>query len=202
MKKKLVSLLALGLSSLALAGCYGPSDLAWLPWVEDEANKPGDFDVQCKIYYAKDGDKKELFDTTEFAINTKIYVCVDFVLRKTTDKPVEGIDFKVQIPYAEYYSTKEYYQGTIQPKENPKTAQDLHGNIYTIMELTDMTFILDDQEEHPYYYIFEIEANQVCDNAEFITRFEPENRNLSVSVNKDKEDNSCRGKYSFHDAEK
>ena len=201
MKKKIGLLFVGALFSLTLTGCYGPSWLAWLPWVKDEKTKPCDFEVSCNIYYAKDGDKKELYDTTTFKINTKIYVCVDFVLKKYSNSPVENIDFKVQIPYAEYYSTKEYYQGTIKPKENPKIAQDLYGNTYTIMELTDMTFVIDDKEEHPYYYIFEIEANQVCENAEFVARFEPENRNLSIAVNHDKKDNAYRGKYSFFASE-
>lgn len=196
MKKNLGKIVVGAFACLMLVGCE-KMDTDWLPWTD----KKSDFEVTCNIYYAKDGDKNELYDTTTFEINTKIYVCVDFVLKKNTNNKVENIDFVVQIPYAEYYSTKEYYQGTIRPKENPKSAQDLHGNTYTIMELTDMTFIIDDKEEHPYYYIFEIEANQVCDNAEFIARFEPENRNLSVSVNGDKSDTACRGKYTFLNSE-
>ncbi len=199
MKRKALLFGSLVFVGLSLTSCQGPDWLTWLPWVDPYPAPKCDFEVQCKIYYAKDGDKTELYDSNDFAINTKIYVCVDFVIQKYSALPIENIDFKVQIPYAEYYSTKEYYQGTIKPKENLKIAQDLHGNTYTIMELTDMTFIIDDNEQHPFYYIFEIEANQVCDNAEFVVRFEPNNSNLSVAVNDDRSDNSCRGKYSFYE---
>lgn len=195
---KKAGMIILGSISLLLTGCKGPEWLSWLPWITVEEEK-SDFEVTCSISYAKDGDREEMYDTTVFEINTRIYVCVDFTIKKNSANPVENIDFVVQIPYAEYYSTKDYYQGTIKPKENPKSAQDLHGNTYTIMELTDMTFIIDDNFDHAYKYIFEIEANQVCENAEFISRFEPENRNLSIAVNGDKTDTACRGKYSFRE---
>lgn len=180
--KKIIALFLGIITCLGLASCS-----------KKEA-KP-DFEVQTSFTFYQDGDKKEKFDTSEFEISTKIYVCVDFTITKNIEAE-EIISFVVQIPYAEYYSTKDYYSGTIKPHENLYTQQDSYGNEYTVMELNQMNFVLDDTESHDYHYIFEIEANQVCESADFIVRFKPENSNLNVKVN-GTDDNKAKTTYTF-----
>lgn len=162
-------------------------------------NNNKSFDVAVDFSFYKDGNKKEIFDTDTFEINTKIYVCVDFSITKNVDAE-EVISFVVQIPYAEYYSTKDYYSGTIVPKENLYVQQDEDGSEYTIMELNQMNFTINDKETHIYHYIFEIEANQECEDADFIVRFKPENTNLTVSVNQ-MNDNKAKVTYTFFQGE-
>ena len=154
-----------------------------------------DFVVNTKFAFYKDGDKQVPFETNEFFINTKIYVCVDFDIQKNVDG-IETISFVVQIPYAEYYSTKDFYSGTVIPHENPYEEQDQFGNVYTVMELNQMNFVISDKEIHSFSYVFEIEANQICDFAEFKVRFKPENTNLSISVN-EQNDNKAITYYTF-----
>ena len=158
-------------------------------------SKP-DFDITTEFAFAKDGEKNEFFDTTTFEINTKIYVCVDFSITKNAPEE-ETISFVVQIPYAEYYSTKDYYSGTIKPKEDTYLEQDLNGNKYTVVELTQMNFVIDDDKTHEFHYVFEIEANQPCESADFRVRFKPENTNLhNVFVNGEKT-NKAQTSYTF-----
>lgn len=158
-----------------------------------------DFVVNAKFAFYKDGDKIMPFESNEFLINTKIYVCVDFDIKKNTDD-VETISFVVQIPYAEYYSTKDFYSGTVIPHENPYEELDQFGNVYTVMELNQMNFVISDNEIHSFSYVFEIEANQICDFAEFKVRFKPENTNLTISVNGEN-DNKAITYYTFKDNE-
>lgn len=166
---------------------------------KDHGNKDQfDFDIAVDISFYQDGNKKVPFTSDEFDVNTRIYVCVDFTVTKNVDAK-EVIAFEVQIPYAEYYSTKDFYAGTIIPHENEYTQQDLHGNEYTVKELNQMNFVFDDNESHDYHYIFEIEANQPCESADFIVRFKPENSNLSVSVN-GLDDNKSQISYTFTEA--
>lgn len=172
-----------GLFCLGLAGCG-----------EKEA-KP-DFDITTEFSFAKDGEKREFFDSTVFNVNTKIYVCVDFSITKNAPSE-ETISFVVQIPYAEYYSTKDFYSGTVKPKENPYTEQDLNGNEYTVMELTQMNFVIDDSKTHDFHYVFEIEANQPCESADFKVRFKPENTNLNNVVVNGEKTNKASTSYTF-----
>ena len=60
-----------------------------------------------------------------------------------------------------------------------------------------MNFIIADKETHKYTYIFEIEAIQVCESADFVARFKPENTNLSISVNGQRGENKAKTSYSF-----
>lgn len=154
-----------------------------------------DFEITTEFSFYKDGKKSEQFLDNTFEVETRIYVCVDFTITKHAPGE-ETIAFVVQIPYAEYYSTKDFYSGTIRPKENLYEQQDLKGNKYTVMELNQMNFIIDDNNSHVYHYVFEIEARQVCESAEFMVRFKPENTNLSVKVN-DQEDNKAKTTYTF-----
>lgn len=153
------------------------------------------FDITTTFSFYKDGNKKEMFETNKFEINTKIYVYVDFDIKKNIEAE-EIISFVVQIPYAEYYSTKDFYSGTVEPKENPYTQINANGEKYTVMELNHMNFTIGDNEIHHYHYIFEIEANQICNEADFIVRFKPENTNLTVSVN-GMDDNKSKTTYTF-----
>lgn len=167
-----------------------------VPSCDNSEEAKADFDVSVEFSFAKDGDKKEFFDSNVFETKTRIYVCVDFEITKNIDAE-ETLSFVVQIPYAEYYTTKEYYAGTIKPKENLQYGQDSHGNEYTIMELSQMNFILDDKETHDFHYIFEIEAKQACEDASFIVRFKPQNTNLTVCVNKVERQNTAIATYTF-----
>lgn len=152
-----------------------------LRWCNKEPK--ADFRITTEFKFARDGDKKEMFDSDTFKINTRIYVCVDFSITKFVENE-EVISFVVQIPYAEYYSTKDYYAGTIKPKEQQYIYQEESGKQYTMTELTQMNFAIADKNTHDFHYIFEIEANQECEDAKFITRFKPENTNLNhVFVN-------------------
>lgn len=182
--KKILQVLFVVLLSSILMGCSDPSN----------KEKP-DFDIAVNFLFYQDGNRETMFQGSDFELNTKIYVCVDFTIKKNVQAE-EIISFVVQIPYAEYYSTKDYYAGTIRPHENPYTQFDAYGNEYTVMELNQMNFVIDDNESHDYHYIFEIEANQICDSADFIVRFKPENSNLNVSVNGNK-DNKAKTTYTF-----
>ncbi len=188
--KKMRSALGVVACCLALASCSTPT---WLPWGDEEKS---DFEVSADFSFYKDEDKKEKFSSNEFEINTRIFVAVDFAITKNID-PEEIVSFVVQIPYAEYYSTKDFYSGTIRPNENEYTQQDQYGNEYTVKELNQMNFVLADKETHRYTYIFEIEAIQVCESADFIARFKPENTNLTIVVNGQKDENKAKTSYSF-----
>lgn len=61
------------------------------------SNDKPEFEITTKFEFAKDGDKKEFYDTNIFEINTKIYVCVDFSITKNIETS-ETISFIVQIP--------------------------------------------------------------------------------------------------------
>ena len=189
--KSTLVLIMLLLITCVLTGCKGPRWLSWLPWVEYQ-----DFDIITTFSFYKDGNKKEQFEGNEFEINTRIYVCVDFTITKKVEAE-EVISFVVQIPYAEYYSTKDFYRGTIEPHEREYIQRDTHGNEYMVKELSQMNFVLSDNESHDFHYVFEIEANQVCEFADFIVRFKPENSNLDdVYVNGERV-NMSKVSYTF-----
>jgi len=158
-----------------------------------------DFDMKASFSFYKDADKTELFESNVFYINTKIYVSVDFSIQKNVENE-EVIGFEVSIPYAEYYSTKDFLKGTSKPEETIEPAVGPNGS-YTIKKLTNMNFIFDDNEIHSFNYIFEIEANQVCETAEFIVRFRPENSNLANVYVNDIKDNKAKVTYSFIEGE-
>lgn len=192
--KKIGLFLGVAMCCFGLTSCSGPKWLAWLPWVE--CDEKSDFEVTTDFSFYKDQDKKEKFSSNEFEINTRIFVAVDFAITKNVDAE-ETVSFVVQIPYAEYYSTKDFYSGTIKPNENEYTQQDQYGNEYTVKELNKMNFIFADKETHKYTYIFEIEAIQACESADFIARFKPENTNLTIAVNGQKGENKAKTSYSF-----
>lgn len=195
--KKIGLILGMFACCFSLTSCSGPKWLSWLPWVEYNESEKSDFEVSADFNFYKDEGKKEKFSSNEFEINTHIFVAVDFSITKNAAAEEETISFVVQIPYAEYYSTKDFYSGTIKPNENEYTQQDQYGNEYTVKELNQMNFIIADKETHKYTYIFEIEAVQVCESADFIVRFKPENTNLSVAVNGQKGENKAKTAYSF-----
>ena len=181
MKKRFAALLGM-MTCFGVVGC--------------SKNPKQDFVITTDFKFAKDGEKREFYDSNIFEINTKIYVCVDFTITKNVQAE-EIISFVVQIPYADYYSTKDFYSGTIKPKENPYIEQDMNGNSYTVMELTQMNFVFDDNKTHDFHYVFEIEANQVCESADFKVRFKPENTNLNnITVNGEKT-NKASTSYTF-----
>ena len=192
--KRIGLFLGITMCCFGLTSCSGPKWLAWLPWVE--YNEKSDFEVNADFSFYKDEGKKEKFSSSEFEISTRIFLAVDFTITKNID-PEEIVSFVVQIPYAEYYSTKDFYSGTIKPNENEYTQQDQFGNEYTVKELNQMNFIIADKETHKYTYIFEIEAIQVCESADFVARFKPENTNLSISVNGQRGENKAKTSYSF-----
>ena len=168
--KKLKLFILVIFSSLLLLSCG------------NKETKP-DFEITTNFGFYKDGSKQEKYESSEFEINTKIYVAVDFSIKKNVDTD-ETISFVVQIPYAEYYSTKDFYKGPIIPDQNLYNEYDSNGTLYSVMELNRMNFVLADNNIHEYHYIFEIMANQVCKNAEFKVRFKPENTNLNnITVN-------------------
>lgn len=119
-KKKLITLF------LGIIACFSLGACGY------EESK-SDFEVSTNFSFYQDGDKKEKFETNQFEINTKIYVCVDFTITKNVEAE-EISSFVVQIPYAEYYSTKDYYSGTIKPHEKTYTQQDSYSNEYIVME--------------------------------------------------------------------
>ena len=136
MKKFMTFLLGI-LICILMAGCSNQ--------VVNKEEVEADFDITVDFSFYKDGNKKNPFEGSEFEINTRIFVCVDFTITKNVEAE-EIISFVVQIPYAEYYSTKDYYEGTIKPHENPYIQQDSYGNEYTVMELNQMNFIINDNE--------------------------------------------------------
>lgn len=129
--------------------------------------------ITCNIKFAKTVNEKyevvEWYDEeqNEFEINTKIYVIVDFVLINNGNND-DFVDFKVQIPYAKYYSTHEYKKGVVEPKEDYKTLMNPDGTSEEMVELSDMVFnVKMGQIPFSYTYCFVIEGNQICENVEF-----------------------------------
>lgn len=60
-----------------------------------------------------------------------------------------------------------------------------------------MNFAIRDNEIHDFHYVFEIEANQTCELADFRVRFKPENTNLhNITVNGEKT-NKASTNYTF-----
>lgn len=179
--KKIILLFLIVMMSFSLFGC------------KNESQK--DFVVNVKFSFYKDGEKKEKFQGNKFKVKTKIFVSVDFDVKKNFSED-EIISFVVQIPYAEYYSTHDFHSGAIQPKKRSYTQNDTKGGQYEVIELSQMNFSISDKEIHRYNYIFEIEARQECELADFIVRFKPENTNLKVTVN-GRSNNKEKVSYSF-----
>lgn len=195
MKKMGFMLPILGVSILNLTSCEGPK---W-PW--DKNTEKSKFEINVNFGFYKDGNKKEKFPSTNFEINTRIFIAVDFEIKSNIDKE-EAIGFKVEIPYAEYYSKKDFFSGTLILSENEYTKQDKQGHDYTVKELGPKTFDINKYETRTWTYMFEIEAIQICESADFIVEFSPENSNLSIEIktnenNENKEKNTAKVSYSF-----
>ena len=134
--------------------------------------------IVCDIKFAKTVDEKyqglEWYEGDEFEINTKIYVIVDFTLINYNEED-NYIDFKIQIPYAKYYSTHEYSKGIIEPKEEYKDVTYDDGTVEPMVELSEMKFrVKAGQTPFNYKYCFTIAANQVCENVSFRVKFIPD----------------------------
>ena len=127
--------------------------------------------IVCDIKFAKTVDEKyqalEWYEGDEFEINTKIYVIVDFTLINYGAED-DFVEFKIQIPYAKYYSTHEYEKGIIAPKEEYKDVMSDDGTVEPMVELSEMVFnVKAGQTPFHYTYCFAIEANQVCEDVQF-----------------------------------
>ncbi len=127
--------------------------------------------ITCDIKFAKKVDEKfqalEWYKENIFEINTKIYVIVDFTLINYGEED-DFLEFKIQIPYAKYYSTHEYEKGVIAPKEEYKDVIQDDGSIEQMIELSDMVFnVKAGQIPFHYTYCFSIQANQVCNDVDF-----------------------------------
>ena len=144
---------------------------------EEESTPPEQTPITCEIKFAKTVDEKyqaiEWYEGDEFEINTKIYVIVDFTLINYGAED-DWIEFKIQIPYAKYYSTHEYKKGVVAPKEEYKDVMNDDGTIEPMVELSNMVFrVKPGQIPFSYTYCFSIEANQVCEGVNFTAKFIP-----------------------------
>ena len=138
---------------------------------EEEPTPPEQTPIVGDIKFAKTVDEKyqaiEWYEGDEFEINTKIYVIVDFTLINYGAED-DFVEFKIQIPYAKYYSTHEYEKGVVAPKEEYKDLMNDDGSIEPMVELSDMVFnVKAGQIPFHYTYCFSIEANQVCEDVQF-----------------------------------
>ena len=98
----------------------------------------------------------EWYEGDEFEINTKIYVIVDFTLINYGAED-DFVEFKIQIPYAKYYSTHEYEKGVVAPKEEYKDLMNDDGSVEPMVELSDMVFnVKAGQIPFHYTYCFSI----------------------------------------------
>ena len=132
---------------------------------------PDQTPITCSIQFAETVDEKyqpiKLYEGNRFEINTKIYVIVDFTMINYGSED-DFLEFKIQIPYAKYYSTYEYNKGVIEPKEEQKDVINVDGTTESMIELSDMVFrVKAGQTPFHYTYCFTIAANSVCDNVEF-----------------------------------
>ena len=145
---------------------------------KDEEPAPVQTPITCEIKFAKTVDEKyqalEWYEGNQFEINTKIYVIVDFTLINYEAEDV-FVEFKIQIPYAKYYSTHEYEKGVVAPKEEYKDQMNDDGSIEPMVELSNMVFnVKAGQIPFHYTYCFSIAANQVCENVQFRAKFIPD----------------------------
>ena len=163
MKKIFILLLVVVLlmTTLAFTGCN-----------EEEPTSPEQTPIVCDIKFAKTVDEKyqalEWYEGYEFEINTKIYVIVDFTLINYGAED-DFVEFKVQIPYAKYYSTHEYEKGVVAPKEEYKDLMNDDGSVEPMVELSEMVFNVkaNQSEGFHYTYCFSIQANQICKDVQF-----------------------------------
>ena len=138
---------------------------------KDEEPAPEQTPIVCDIKFAKTVNEKyeavEWYESNEFEINTKIYVIVDFTLINYGAED-DFVEFKIQIPYAKYYSTHEYEKGVVAPKEEYKDVMADDGTIESMVELSEMVFnVKAGQRSFHYTYCFSIEANQICKDVQF-----------------------------------
>lgn len=147
------------------------------PWEKMDESKTEA--ITCTIQFAETVDEKyqpiKLYEEDQFQINTKIYVIVDFTMINYGEEE-DYIEFKIQIPFAKYYSTYEYNKGVIEPKEEQKDVINDDGTTESMIELSDMVFrVKDGQVPFHYVYVFTIEANSPCENVEFKAVFTSDN---------------------------
>ena len=177
--KCLMTILCLSLVLVGATGCTVPKWLAWLPWIDSKEETPKQTPITCSIQFAETVDEKyqpiKLYEGDQFEINTKIYVIVDFTMINYGSED-DFLEFKIQIPYAKYYSTYEYNKGVIEPKEEQKDVVNDDGTTESMIELSDMVFrVKAGQTPFHYTYCFTIAANSVCDNVEFKAVFVSDN---------------------------
>lgn len=148
-------------------------------WPWEKKDEPETEPITCTIQFAETVDEKyqpiKLYEEDRFQINTKIYVIVDFTMINY-GKEEDYIEFKIQIPFAKYYSTYEYNKGVIEPKEEQKDVVNDDGTTESMIELSDMVFrVKAGQVPFHYVYCFTIEANSPCENVEFKAVFTSDN---------------------------
>ena len=155
--------------AISAAACtwYNPAT-----WFKKDKKTP----IVCTIRFAKSVDEKghatEFFTDKEFPINTRIYVIVDFTFTNYEKK--DGyVDFKVRIPHAKYYAVSGYKAGVVVPTQDVKIEVTPNGED-PMIELSNMVFRVKPGENTPYTYCIEIEANTVCEDAEFRAIFTSE----------------------------
>lgn len=193
-----MTILCLSLVLVGATGCTGPKWLAWLPWIDAEEETQEQTPITCSIQFAETVDEKyqpiKLYEGDQFEINTKIYVIVDFTMINYGSED-DYLEFKIQIPYAKYYSTYEYNKGVIAPKEEQTNFTNDDGIIESMIVLSKMEFrVKTGQIPFHYTYCFTIEANSVCDNVEFKAVFEPSKEKIIIS-----EQQTFSKTYSFVD---
>ena len=108
---------------------------------KDEEPAPVQTPIVCDIKFAKTVDEKyqalEWYEGDQFEINTKIYVIVDFTLINYGAED-DFVEFKIQIPYAKYYSTHEYEKGVVAPKEEYKDVMANFETLVKVLETRDL----------------------------------------------------------------
>ena len=139
--RSILSVLLILMIGCVMTGCTKadvPNWLSWLPWLEEVDTEPEIEPISCEIMFAKTVDEKyqatEWYEGDEFEINTKIYVIVDFTLINYGAED-DIVEFKIQIPYAKYYSAHEYEKGVVAPKEEYKDVMNDDGTFESMVEL-------------------------------------------------------------------
>ena len=184
MMKRILALLMTFVLIFTFVGCSDSSNDNGSSGNGGDTTTPTQTPIVCDIKFAKTVDEKyqalEWYEGNEFEINTKIYVIVDFTLINYNAED-EYIDFKIQIPYAKYYSTHEYNKGIIEPKEEYKNEMTSDGTVEPMVELSEMVFrVKAGQTPFHYTYCFSIEANQVCEDVLFRVKFIPDSGNIKT----------------------
>lgn len=177
-----MSLICLFVVLTTATACDGswswPWEKSWR-WPWEKKDEPKTEPITCTIQFAETVDEKyqpvKLYEEDRFQINTKIYVIVDFTMINYGEEE-DYIEFKIQIPFAKYYSTYEYNKGVIEPKEEQKDIVNDDGTTESMIELSDMVFrVKAGQVPFHYVYCFTIEANSPCENVEFKAVFTSDN---------------------------